>query len=78
MSKLDYVLEYAVRLWPVAIALIGLVAWLVRVDGRTSANSNEIARVESRIGTQRKEDMERIDRALSTIAQDVKELLSRK
>lgn len=78
MSKLDYVLDYVVRLWPVAVAFIGLVAWLVRVDGRTSANSNEIARVESRIGNQRKEDMERIDRALSTIAQDVKELLSRK
>ena len=78
MSKLDYVLEYAQRLWPVVIGMIGLVAWLVRVDSRTSANSNEIARVESRIGTQRKEDMERIDRALSTIAQDVKELLSRK
>lgn len=78
MSRVESVLEYAVRLWPVAVAFIGLVAWLVRVDGRTSANSNEIARVESRIGTQRKEDMERIDRALSTIAQDVKELLSRK
>ena len=75
---MDYVLDYVVRLWPVAVAFIGLVAWLVRVDGRTSANSNEIARVESRIGSQRKEDMERIDRALSTIAQDVKELLSRK
>lgn len=75
---MDGVVEYVSRLWPVAIGFIGLVAWLVRVDSRTNANSNEIARVESRIGNQRKEDMERIDKSLATIAQDVKELLSRK
>lgn len=78
MNKMEAALDYLIKLWPVAVGFVGIVAWLVRVDGRTNANSNEIARVERRIGEQRKEDMSRLDQSLATISQDIKELLGRK
>lgn len=74
---MDAAIEYLVRLWPVAVGFVAVIAWLVRVDGRTSENSKEIARVEKRMGEQRKEDSERTERYLTEIRSDIKTLLQR-
>ncbi len=85
---MDTMFDYLIRLWPVVIAIIGLVAWLVRVDAKTMAQANELsrieregqeelARLEKRIDDRRKEDMSRIERQLDTMASDIKTLLQR-
>jgi len=85
---MEIALDYLIRLWPVAVAFVGLIAWLVKVDGRTMQNAKnlervekegveEMARLESRIDRRRTEDMARIDQSLSTIMTDIKTLLRR-
>lgn len=74
---METAIDYLVRLWPVALGFVGLIAWLVKVDGRTSENAKEIARVEKRMGDQRKEDTERTERYLTEIRSDIKTLLQR-
>lgn len=77
--------EYILRLWPVLVAIIGVVAWLVKVDGRTNDNAKTIARVEkesaasmerleSRIDTRRKEDMDVLRGMFAEIKQDIREI----
>jgi len=80
----DAVLEFIRAFWLPLGGFAGIVAWLVRVDGRTTSNDaaikdvyDEMSRMDARIGAQRKEDMERIGKSLSTIETDIKTLLSR-
>ncbi len=85
---METALDYVTRLWPVAVGFVGLVAWLVKVDGRTMQNAKnlervekegaeEITRLEGRIDARRKEDMTRIDQSLGVIMADIKTLLRR-
>ena len=80
---MDAVIEYIVRLWPLAVALIGVVAWLVKVDGRTMENAKTIVRVEkegnasiegleARIDARRKEDMDVLRGMFAEIKQDIR------
>jgi len=78
------VAEFIRQFWIVLAGCVGVVTWLVRVDGRTTSNAtdikdvyDEMSRMDARIGAQRKEDMERIGKSLSTIETDIKTLLSR-
>ena len=82
---MDTAVEYILRLWPVLVALICVVAWLVRVDGRTMDNAKTIARVEKdnalsmerlegRIDARRKEDMDVLRGMFAEIKQDIREI----
>ena len=64
--------------WPVAIAAIAAIAWLIRLEANGISNGTEI----KRLWSQRREDMEaakesrdRMDRRLDEIASDIKTLL---
>jgi len=85
---METALDYVTRLWPVGLGFVGLVAWLVRVDGRTmqtaknlermeKENSDEMLRLENRIDARRKEDMTRISEDMREIKADIKTLLQR-
>lgn len=89
MSKpVDTAIDYIVKLWPVGVALVGLVAWLVKVDNRTTDNSKTIARVERdwmqrlkeleiRLDERRKEDMGRIEGMFREIKDDLRGIRDR-
>lgn len=85
---LDTAIDYIVMLWPMMVAFVGVIAWLVKVDTRTMDNAKTIARVEkessdslerleSRIDKRRMEDMTRLERTLGTMSADIKTLLQR-
>ena len=64
--------------WGVILALVGAIAWLVRLESRGVANAEEI----KRLWSQRREDMDaakegraRVDKRLDEIGSDVKQLL---
>ena len=64
--------------WPIAVAVIAAIVWLIRLEARGISNGAEIRRLWS----QRREDMEaakesrdRMDRRLDEIASDIKTLL---
>ena len=64
--------------WPIAVAVIAAIVWLIRLEARGISNGTEI----KRLWSQRKEDMEaakdsrdRMDRRLDEIASDIKTLL---
>ena len=66
--------------WGVVVAVIGSIAWLVRLESRGLSNEREI----KRLWLQRKEDMEHAqrnredqNRLLDEIRQDIKKLLGR-
>ncbi len=69
---METALDYVTRLWPVAVAFVGIVAWLVKVDGRTVQNANNLAKLETRLDAQRKEDMDRISRAVEAMTQEIR------
>lgn len=85
---MDTAIDYIVKLWPVGVALVGLVAWLVKVDNRTTDNSKTIARVERdwmqrlkeleiRLDERRKEDMGRIEGMFREIKDDLRGIRDR-
>lgn len=85
---MDAAIDYITRLWPMMVAFVGVVAWLVKVDGRTIDNAKTIARVEkdnadsltrleARIDARRKEDMDVLRAMFSEIKQDIRELRDR-
>ena len=64
--------------WPIAVAVIAAIVWLIRLEARGISNGAEIRRLWS----QRREDMEaakesrdRMDRRLDEIGSDIKTLL---
>ena len=64
--------------WPIAVAVIAAIAWLIRLESRGISNGIEI----KRLWSQRKEDMDaakdsrdRMDRRLDEIGSDIKTLL---
>ena len=66
--------------WPIAVAVIAAIVWLIRLEARGISNGAEIRRLWS----QRREDMEaakesrdRMDRRLDEIGSDIKTLLLR-
>lgn len=85
---MDTALDYISRLWPVGAGFAAVIAWLVKVDGRTMQNAKnleaverksaeEMARLENRIDVRRKEDMDRISEDMRVIMTDIKTLLHR-
>lgn len=85
---METALDYVSRLWPIGVGFAGVIAWLVKVDGRTMQNaknleavernaSAEMTRLESRIDVRRKEDMDRISEDMRVIMTDIKTLLQR-
>jgi len=81
----DTAIDYITRLWPMMVAFVGVIAWLVKVDGRTVDNAKTIARVEkensdnltrleARIDARRKEDMDVLRGMFSEIKQDIRDL----
>ena len=72
----DALLKY----WPIAVAFVGFVAWLVRLEARSIDNTQEIKRLQA----QRREDLEahRAARAetnlmLAEIRDDIKAILGK-
>lgn len=66
--------------WPLAVAFVATIVWLIRLEARSVENSNEI----KRLWYQRKEDLETSKQAreetnkmLSEIRDDIKSLISR-
>ena len=64
--------------WPITVAVIAAIAWLIRLESRGISNGIEI----KRLWSQRKEDMDaakdsrdRMDRRLDEIGSDIKTLL---
>jgi len=81
----DTAIDYITRLWPMMVAFVGVIAWLVKVDGRTVDNAKTIARVEkensdnltrleARIDARRNEDMDVLRGMFSEIKQDIRDL----
>jgi hypothetical protein len=80
----EAVADFIRQFWVVMAGFVGVVTWLVRVDGRTANNTSDIkeafdemGKIEARIESRRKEDNDRLARSLSTIEADIKTLLSR-
>jgi hypothetical protein len=66
--------------WPIAVSLVAVVVWLVRLEAGSAENSKEI----KRLWNQRKEDMEATQRSrnetnsmLAEIRDDIKALIAR-
>lgn len=66
--------------WPVAVAFVGFLVWLIRLESRSIENSKEI----KRLWNQRKEDQELSRQSredtnamLAEIRDDIKALISR-
>lgn len=72
--------EAVLKYWPIAVAFVGFVAWLVRLEARSIDNTQEIKRLQA----QRREDLEahRAARAetnamLAEIRDDIKAILGK-
>lgn len=72
--------ETVLKYWPIAVAFVGFVAWLVRLEARSIDNTQEIKRLQA----QRREDLEahRAARAetnamLAEIRDDIKAILGK-
>lgn len=66
--------------WPLAVAFVATIVWLIRLEGRSVENSKEI----KRLWNQRKEDLEASKQArdetnkmLGEIRDDIKSLIAR-
>lgn len=66
--------------WPLALAFVATIVWLIRLEGRSVENSKEI----KRLWNQRKEDLEASKQArdetnkmLGEIRDDIKSLIAR-
>lgn len=66
--------------WPLAVAFVATIVWLIRLEGRSVENTKEI----KRLWNQRKEDMElskqardETNKMLGEIRDDIKALIAR-
>lgn len=66
--------------WPVAVAVVGFLVWLIRLESKGLQNEREI----KRLWNQRKEDLDaaredrqRIHDILTEIQKDIKSLISK-
>ena len=66
--------------WPIAVAFVGFLIWLVRLESRSIENGKEI----KRLWNQRREDLEMSKQArddtnkmLAEIRDDIKDLIGR-
>jgi hypothetical protein len=66
--------------WPIALSLVGVVVWLVRLEAGSAENTKEI----KRLWNQRREDMDAAQRSrsetnavLTEIRDDIKSLIAR-
>jgi len=66
--------------WPVAVAFVGFLVWLIRLESRSIENGKEI----KRLWNQRREDLEMSKQArdetnamLAEIRDDIKDLIGR-
>lgn len=73
-------MELVKALWPIALAFVGFLAWLIRLEGRSIENGKEI----KRLWNQRKEDQELSRQSredtnsmLAEIRDDIKDLIAR-
>lgn len=73
-------LETMLKVWPVALAFVGFLVWLIRLESRSIENTKEI----KRLWNQRKEDLEAsrqsredTNRMLAEIRDDIKALISK-
>ena len=73
-------MELLKTLWPIGVAFIAFLAWLVRLEARSIENGKEI----KRLWNQRKEDLEMsrqarddTNRMLAEIRDDIKDLISK-
>lgn len=73
-------IELVLSFWPVALAFVALVVWLIRLEARAMDNTKEI----KRLWNQRKEDLEAsrqsredTNRMLAEIRDDIKALISK-
>lgn len=73
-------MELVLTFWPVVLAFVAFLAWLVRLEARSVENGKEI----KRLWNQRKEDMELsrqsredTNKMLAEIRDDIKALIAR-
>ena len=73
-------MELIKGIWPIAVAFVAFLAWLVRLEARSIENGKEI----KRLWNQRKEDLEMSRQArddtnkmLAEIRDDIKDLISK-
>jgi len=73
-------MEYLKSLWPVFVAFVGFLVWLIRLEARSIENEKEI----TRLWKQRKEDLDAAKEAredtnnmLAEIRDDIKALISK-
>jgi len=83
--------EFLLNWWSVFLALVGFIAWLSRLEMKVIKNTEsdtlirqEIKDLETRLSTQRTEDIEeahrtwdKFDAKLDTMQGDIKEILKR-
>jgi hypothetical protein len=72
--------ENILKFWPVALAFVGFLVWLIRLEARSVENTKEI----KRLWNQRKEDMdlakaarEDTNQMLAEIRDDIKALIAK-
>ena len=75
-----FVVEYALKFWPVFMGFIALIVWLIRLEARAMDNTKEI----KRLWNQRREDLEASKEAredtnkmLAEIRDDIKALIAK-
>ena len=73
-------MELLKAFWPIAVAFVGFLVWLIRLEARSIENGKEI----KRLWNQRKEDLEASRQArddtnklLAEIRSDIKDLISK-
>jgi hypothetical protein len=73
-------MELIKTFWPISMAFIGLIVWLVRLEARSIENGKEI----KRLWNQRREDLESsrlaredTNKMLAEIRDDIKALISK-
>ncbi len=65
------------KFWPVILALISVIAWLIRLESRVKEHTQSICRIE---GSQEKnidkltDKLDRVDEKLSTLGERISEL----
>ena len=72
--------ENILKFWPMVLAFVGFLVWLIRLESRSIENTKEI----KRLWNQRKEDMEisrqsreDTNRMLAEIRDDIKALIAK-
>jgi len=80
MTSLEAGMDIIRAFWPVAVAFVGFLIWLIRLESRSIENGKEI----KRLWNQRREDLEMSKQArdetnamLAEIRDDIKDLIGR-